>query len=238
MDKEKQLQQFREKAREAFGAQLKAILVYGSMARGEFDEGRSDVNLLVLVEPMDVAVLGRARKLFEWWLEFGYSWPLLFTPEELGGSGDAFPMELMDIAAAHRVIEGDYQFEAPRIDPNLHRAQLEHELRSKVLRLRQKAILAMGDGKALLRLMEESVSTFLVLLRHALIARGLEAPRGRLELIALAEAKGFVLGQPFRTILDLRVGAVSPKSVEPVQLFEEYLSGVQSLTRIVDQTGQ
>ena len=49
---------------------------------------------------------------------------------------------------------------------------MELELRAKLLRLRQKAGGLLTDKQALLRLMIDSVSNFLVLARHALLVSG------------------------------------------------------------------
>jgi len=228
------LKSLTEKVEKAFGSHLCSLVLYGSAARGEFDEGHSDLNLLLVLEKLDGAALEKAGPILMWWRELGQPMPLLFAAGELERSSDAFPIEISDLQACHRLLAGKEILQGLRVDAAHHRAQLEHELRSKLLRLRQKAVPILNDRKLLLRLMEDSVSTFLVLIRHALLLQGVEAPSKRRELLALAEGGGLMEARPFSALLDLREGKLSPKAVQPVQLFEDYLRQVQILIAAVD----
>jgi hypothetical protein len=238
MDLDKLLAQLVEKARAALGAQLDAIVLYGSAATGEFDTGRSDVNILLLTLNLDVPTLRNAASLLEWWLDKGHSWPLLLTREEFLASADVFPMELTDIAAARRVLFGAFDAPLPVIPPALHRAQLEHELRSKLLRLRQKAIPLLTAPKDLLRLMENSLPTFLILLRHLLLLSGHPASFNRRDNLVLASRGLGLAAEPFLRLLDTRQGLASPKDVDSVQLFESYIGRIQEMVRAADRLAE
>jgi predicted nucleotidyltransferase len=235
MKYENLLRALTERVEKAFGADLCALLLYGSAARGEYDEGHSDLNVLLVVERLDTAALEKAAPILSWWRELGQPMPLLFANGELERSSDAFPIELSDLQSCHRLLAGREILGGLVVDRAYHRAQLEHELRSKLLRLRQKAVPILRDRKLLLRLMEDSVSTFLVLIRHTMLLRGLEVPVKRRELLAAAGAAQLMEARPFLRLLDLREGLASPKAVEPVQLFEDYLRQIEALVAAVDR---
>ncbi|MCX6609276.1 MAG: hypothetical protein NTW74_00310 [Acidobacteria bacterium] len=234
MQIEKQLQDLVTKAKAALGDKLSSIMLYGSAARNEFDTGHSDLNILILTTNLDQATLKAAAPLLIWWVEARNPQPLLFTLEEFRCSTDAFPIEIYDIQDCHRILVGTNPLEGLKVDPIYHRAQLEHQLRSKLLRLRQKAMPILGDSKALLRLMEESVTTFLLFVRHALLLKQLETPAARRSLVEAAHRAGLIDPLPFAQLIDLREGKLSPKSVDSVQLFEDYLKQIQSLVASVD----
>jgi len=234
MQIEKKLNEFVSRAQTSLGGQLHSVVLYGSAARNEFDAGHSDLNILILTHTLDRETLAQAAPLLIWWLETGNPQPLLFTLEEFRQSTDAFPIEIFDIQASHRLLHGESPLDGLSVDPAHHRAQLEHELRSKLLRLRQKAIPVLKDQKALLRLMEESVTTFLLLLRHALLLKSLEPPAQRRKLVEFAHSAGLIQPLCFAQLIDLREGKLSPKSVDSVQLFEDYLKQIQSLVASVD----
>ena len=84
-----------------------------------------------------------------------------------------------------------------------YRAQVEMELRSKLLRLRQKAAEVLFEKPALLRLMIDSVPNFLVLARHALLVSGMPSGFRKREVARHLPEIG-VEGTPFDTLLDLR----------------------------------
>lgn len=231
---EKQLAELVEKAKAKLGERLDAIVLYGSAAKNEFDSGHSDLNILMLVKALDLETLRVAGPLLIWWMECGNPQPLLFTREEFRRSTDAFPIEIFDIKSAHRILYGEDPVVGLEIDPVLHRAQLEHEIRSKLLRLRQKAMPVLEDPKALLRLMVDSVPTFLLFARHILILKGFDAPAPRRQVVEAVHQAGLVAPVSFEKLIDLREGKLSPKSVDSVQLFEDYLRQIQSLVASID----
>jgi hypothetical protein len=234
MNQDKLLTEFVSRATKSLGANLASVILYGSAARGEFDDSFSDLNILVLTNSLSSTHLAAAAPLVLWWREQGQPQPLLFTLQELASSADAFPIELYDIRSAHKLLHGQDPIPAIAIDHTYHRAQLEHEIRTNLLRLRQKAILNWSDRGSLLRLMEDSVSTFLLLLRHTMLLKGLNPPHARRELLDAAFRASLVKPDSFAQLIDLREGKLSPKAVDSVQLFEDYLIQIQALVAAVD----
>ena len=116
---------------------------------------------------------------FRWWREQGNPSPLLLTEHEVQTSTDCFAIEFHDIREHHRILYGRDVISPWKSIDSFYRAQVEHELRAKLLRLRQKASGILSDKDVLRRLLVDSVSTFCVLFRHALILHGVEAPRRR-----------------------------------------------------------
>jgi hypothetical protein len=234
MDSDKQLQSLVTRLEQALGSTLDAVVLYGSAARGELDPSHPNLNTLILTHQITTATLRSVAPVFLWWMDLGHPQPLVFTREELRRSTDAFPIEIVDITRAHRVLYGEDPVTGLSVQRDCHRLQLEHELRSKLLRLRQKAAPLLAEPPSLLRLLEDSLSTFLVFLRHLLILRGLEAPNRRRELLAAADSAGLIFGSVLTSLVDLREGKLGPKAVDPVQLFEDYLVQIQLLVTSVD----
>jgi len=158
----------------------------------------------------------------------------LFTVDEFRCSTDAFPIEIIDIQKSHRIFYGSDPLTGLTVDASHHRIQLEHEIRSKLLRLRQKAIPVLENHKELLRLMEDSVTTFLLFVRHILLLKGLDPPSPRRLLIQTAHREGLIEPFCFAQLIDLREGKLSPKTVDSVQLFEDYLKQIQVLVASID----
>ena len=120
------------------------------------------------------------------------------------------------------------------IDRSFYRAQVEHELRAKLLRLRQKGAGLLSDQKGLLRLMLDSVSTFLVLARHALLLSGVESDWKKREVLAKLSVIG-VDPSSFEKLLDVREQKLKAADVEAGSLFEPYLRQVEALVSHVDR---
>ena len=71
------------------------------------------------------------------------------TREELEHSADVFPIELLDMQHHHRVLFGDEVVGPLQIPMHQHRAQLEYELREKLILLRQRLLEAGKRARAL-----------------------------------------------------------------------------------------
>ncbi|MCL6546335.1 MAG: hypothetical protein K6T61_13995 [Bryobacteraceae bacterium] len=159
----------------------------------------------------------------------------LLSFEEVRTSTDCFPIEFHDIQERHRILFGEDVVQGLEIDDRFYRAQVEHELRAKLLRLRQRGACVLADRLLLLQLMAESLSTFCVLIRHALRLSGAEAPHAKREIVDQG-AKVFGLNpEPFHTLLDLREQKRKPKQIEAQALFENYLAQIETVVEAVDR---
>lgn len=232
---EKLLNELAARLEKAYGGELKSILLYGSAAAGDWHEGYSDVNVLAVLDRVGAEELEKAERIFQWWREQGNPSPLLMAEDELRTSTDCFPIEFHDMAERRRVVYGEDVAAGLEIDDRYYRAQVEHELRAKLLRLRQKAGGALKDGRLLLRLMLDSVSTFVVLGRHALRLRQGEAPWRKQEVVrGLREAFG-ISGQALERLLRLREGEAKARPAEARALFAQYLEEIGQLAEAVDR---
>lgn len=218
----------------AFGENLVSVVLYGSAAVGDWNERSSDLNILCALHRLTSHELMQSEPLFRWWREQGNPSPLLMSAEEVQSSVDCFPMEFHDIKEHRRVLAGEDVIRDLTIDRYFYRAQVEHELRSKQIRLRQKSAELFSQPRQLLNLLADSVSTFCVLGRHALILSGNEPHWKKHEIIAALED---VLRKPFdgaSTLLDLRAAQKRPADVDVTVLFEKYLGEMGELVRFVD----
>ncbi|MGB0036926.1 MAG: hypothetical protein WBP79_15760, partial [Candidatus Acidiferrales bacterium] len=180
---EAKLKELVEKLKSAAGDNLDAVVLYGSAVTGEFIARHSDLNILCIVARAGAADLEHLHSVAEWWNREGHPAPLIFTLEELRRSADVFAIELLDIKHHHRILLGDdflAKFEVPL---DLHRLQVERELRTGWLRLRQAILCAPHKNKVLLGIMLESVSAFCVLFRHALMAIGAHVPASKRDTV-------------------------------------------------------
>jgi len=232
---DKVLNQLVERLRRALGDRVVSVVLYGSAAAGDYHGGFSDLNILCVLTAVTPRELADAEPVIRWWRDQGNPAPLLLSGEELATSTDCFPIEFHDIAERHRILAGRDVVEGMEIDDAFYRAQVEHELRAKLLRLRQKAAGVLSDQAQLLRLMADSVSTFCVLARHALRLAGLNAAWQKRQIVEQAGARFGVDPAPFVTLLDLREERIKPRSVSAPALLEQYLKEIQVLVAAVDR---
>src|SRR5580698_4488497 len=146
---EKQINEFVTRLRQSSGENLLSVILYGSAADGEFHPDFSNVNLLCVLRETTFATLAAMAPAVEWWTRQKHHAPLVLTREELERSTDVFSIELLDMQQRHRVLFGDDFLSGLRIPMHLHRAQLEYELREKLILLRGRLLLSANSKKQL-----------------------------------------------------------------------------------------
>jgi len=231
---EQKLEDLVDRLRKAHSQSLVSVILYGSAAGGDHHGHYSDVNVLCVLTEVSPAGLAASESVFKWWRAQGNPSPLLLSEDEVRNSTDCFPIEFHDMQEQRRVLFGQDVIASLVIDKTFYRAQIEHELRAKLLRLRQKAASVLADKQMLLRLMIDSVSNFLVLSRHALLVSGFPSGWQKREIAANLGGIG-VDALPFHTLLDLREQKKKPASVDAESLFASYLKQIEAVVAHVDR---
>jgi predicted nucleotidyltransferase len=229
------LDQIVERLKAALGDRLVSVILYGSAAAGDHQKGYSDLNILCVLTEITPRELSHAAPAFRWWREQGNPAPLLLTRREFETSADCFAIEFRDIRDYHRILFGEDVVQELQLDSSFYRAQVEHELRAKLLRLRHKAAGVLSDRRLLCRLLADSISTFSVLFRHALILHGIEPPLAKREVIAKASAFFNLNAQPFEQLLNLRDGNPLGKDLDLEKLLADYMMQISIVIDAVDR---
>jgi predicted nucleotidyltransferase len=223
-----------EKLEKTYQDRLVSVILYGSAAVGDHHERFSDLNILCVLRQVSLSELREAEPLFRWWRELGHPAPLLLSLEEVRRSTDCFPIEFHDIAERRRVLWGEDVVAGLEIDDSFYRAQVEHELRAKLLRLRQKAGGVLHDKDLLRALLADSLSTFCTLFRHALRLMGIGGEFHKRALLAQVREHTGADVEAFQRLLDLREGRLKPRELDPAALFPRYLAAIQTMIEKVD----
>ncbi len=234
MNAEKQIEEFVSRMKQAAGQNLQSIVLYGSAATGEFQADFSNLNLLCILHETSFPRLSAIAPVAEWWHRQKNPAPLIMTQEELEHSTDVFSIEFLDMQHHHRVLFGDEVLGPLQIPMHQHRAQLEYELREKLILLRQRLLEAGDNDRALWQLLLGSVSAFTTLFRHALLALGDAAPHSKREAIQILAGRIPFEPSAFLQLLDIRDHKADRKQFDAKDVFTRYLAAVQHVTAAVD----
>lgn len=225
----KEVDQFRERLGKACGPNLKSLVLHGSAVSGNFSPHFSDINLLVVLESVGPKDLAAIEPTFRWWTSRGHKPPLVIGAKEIEATARCFPIEFNDLRRAREVLHGSDPLATLELDASYHRAQVEQDLRAKLLRLRQRAACVGHDRELLMRLMADSVTAFFTLTRHAVAISGAPMPTTRDETVAAAAQHLDIDISVFQTVAGARDGLMRGKSVDSRALFAQYLASVESL---------
>jgi hypothetical protein len=229
-----ELKELVTKLERAFHDRLVSVVLYGSGASEDHHAKFSDLNVLCVLKEITVRELSEGEPVFSWWAGHGHPAPLLMSEEEAHNSTDSFPIEFQDMKDRRKILFGLDLIADLKIDTKYHRAQLEHELRSKLFRLRQQGASVLSDPAALLKLCLDSVSTFCVLARHALVVAGVGAKTQRRAIVRQLSDSLKMDVTPFDILLDIREDKAGREMGDPGELFAQYLECIRRLVEFVD----
>ena len=213
---------------------LKAVVLYGSAAAGDHSGKQSDYNVLVVAEELGIDTLNALSKPATAWSKAGNPAPMLFTEERLAQATDVFPIELLDIRECHKVLHGEDLVKGLEIDSKNLRLEIEHELRGKLIRLRQSYLLTQGKPKAVADLMIQSLSTFLVLFRASLRLFEDQVPQKKFDALEQLATHLEFDGVVFQTVQRLKDGTQKTKDIAVEELFNNYLKTIECVIDAVD----
>jgi hypothetical protein len=232
---EKKISDFVTRLRAAAGANLESVILFGSAVAGDFHPEFSNVNLFCVIRDSSFAALQALAPAVKWWDAQKQPPPLFMTHDEIKRSTDLFTIELIDMQQHHRVLFGEDVVQGLSIPANLHRLQVEYELREKLALLRQHLLLASDNDSRLWELLLRSVSSFTTLFRHALIVLGHDAPVNKREAVqALSKQIGFDASGLLH-VLDVRERKSDRKKFNVADVFSRYLAALEQVTAAVDK---
>jgi hypothetical protein len=213
---------------------LESIILYGSAARGDHKEGHSDLNVLCVLRSIAARELARVTPVVHWWCkDQNEPAPLFFTAEELRRSADVFSIELLDMQRSRRVLYGSDVIDGIPVPMNIHRVQVEHDLRTLLLKLRQHFVLT-GQKENELRAAEaKSSSSVLALLRHTLIAFEEEPPASPSEVFARIAALTGADAEAFTAAFKLRDRQAHAEDI--ARAYGQYLNALTVVISALDK---
>lgn len=231
---ESKLQELVTRLQRACGDQLASVVVYGSAARQDFHETFSDVNSLVLLRQLPAESFAPLSEVLRWWSrDEKLRPPLVMTVAELRESADVFAIELLDIKRSHRTLFGNDVVATVDVPMNLHRVEVEHELRTTLLRLRHHFLLARDNHEELRVVLAKSVTSVVTLFQHALIAVGKEPSDDKAQALnQAAETFGFDAG-PLCAVLELRKHDRQPDNL--IELYHAYMTTIERVAHEIER---
>ncbi|MGH6693237.1 MAG: hypothetical protein ACREF4_21420 [Gammaproteobacteria bacterium] len=216
----------------AAGDRLGAFVLYGSTARdGPHAEG--DINTLLIVDAVDEELFAALESGVARWIAGGQPAPLVFSWTEWRSSADAFAIEFEDIRTGHRVLAGRDPWDGIAVQPDHARRQLEHELRGKVLHLRQGYLAVRGDGARLGALVQGTAGAWLTMLRALLRLVGSEVPAAPAALVRAAAAVAGFPASPTAELVAAARGADALKLVPRDPRAAAYVAAVARTAEFV-----
>lgn len=167
------LQELEKSLTAALGDDLVGVIVHGSVVRGEYRPGESDVDVIVVMREAsfeNLEAIGNALQLARYAARIE---AMLLTESEIAGASDAFPLLYDEIKHRHVLLCGRDPFKDVEVHDTHRRLRIEQELREARIRLRRAVTDAFGAREAIAGAVMRKVKQIRTPLRALLALKGI-----------------------------------------------------------------
>lgn len=220
------------------GDNLNSIVVYGSAVAGEFDPRRSNINLIVVVEKLDLELLHRVQPVVKRGTRQGIVAPLFLTHEHMNTSSDVFPIEFLDMSDFHCVVWGEDPFARFDIGRENLRLECEEKLKGTLINLRQSYLEVADRRVPMMNVVASSITGVVSIFRGLIRLAGKKAPAAKKEVIEQMAALYPVEPSSFLKALEIKLCAPRMTRQEMDSFFAAYLFDIEKLALHVDKMGK
>jgi predicted nucleotidyltransferase len=202
------------------GNNLVSVILYGSAVRGEYVRARSDLNLMLVFKKLDLEHITKVGKMMRRKVRKQTPQLVFWTEAEIDNAWDVFPLEFEDIKTNHQCLVGKDLFRKRTVNKKHMRYQIEFELRSKLLNVRDSWLSLRRDKYALEMFLVKAGNSFDYLIRKA------EAVFGKKMAVPSSDV--------FETIKKVKNKEIRLKRGELQHLFHQLHETVESVIKKID----
>ena len=218
--------------RQVFGDNLVAVIMYGSAVTSEYCPGKSDINLVVVLDDDSVSEIGKSVPIIHTWSKRRVAIPFFMSRTFIASALDVYPVEFLDIRTNYRVLFGEDVFASLTLDNNNLRLQCERELRGVAIHLRSAYVAAEGRSKVLAGLLEASIKKLLPVYKALLTLHGVPIPNHRAAIVAAIEQNVIPRSTILMEVMNAVYGTSDKRSY--VDLYNAYAQGIDALITVID----
>ncbi|MDD5772054.1 MAG: hypothetical protein PHX78_01145 [bacterium] len=231
----KTVEEFCRKLLEERLSLIESIILYGSATGLDFIEGKSNINILLIVKDPDLSLFQPVLKLFENYAKKGLVPPLIFTSEEIKNSADVFPIEFLDIKENHILLFGKDLFVDLDIPVGNLRLQCESELKGKIIRLRQIYLERGRQSKEIEKMISSTFSSFIPIFKNLIRLKNKIPPQDKQGIVNMLCREFGLENEVLITILRDRKGDGKIDGKDASDFLGKYLSLLTKLANMVDK---
>lgn len=219
---------------ECFADSFESIVLYGSAASGHFQPKHSNYNLLILTKKTSESNPMAGQKPLKRWLRNNPP-PLIWDLEFFKSSIDVFPLEFQELKAHHKILWGK-PLPSFEVDLKNLRHQLEMELRSKYLQLKNHPAHLLNHPKLLIKVLLQSIPSIFTLIKGVLYLLKKTPEQDRQKRVEQLGMLVDIHPDVFENLLKIREGKIqTPRKEEIPEIFEAYLTELRTIIRFVNQ---
>jgi predicted nucleotidyltransferase len=223
------LDRFVADAQAAFGADLAAIVLFGSAAEDAL-RPTSDINLIVVLRRFDAAAAARLAPAYQLAQAAARLSAMFLRESEISAAAAAFAVKFLDITARRRVLFGADPFATLAVPRDAVERRVKQVLLNLELRLREQLVVAAGQPDRLVRALADTAGPLRAAASALCWLEGKPVSPPKAALAAIAKD---LAGGPWDDLLNAVTAAraLAPESGDPAALFVRLVAMIDALRR-------
>lgn len=227
------LDEWTKSLKQLLGDDLVGVLIHGSVARGEYRPGESDVDAIVVLREAKFGKLDAISNAMQLARYSARIEAMMITEQEIAGASDAFPLLYDDIKRCHVLLTGRDPFSTVEVHDTHRRLRIEQELRELQIRMRRIVTDAAGAKEAIGGALTRKVKQLRGPLHALLALKGISTPEDLASVLARACEEYGVDRAPLRAPREVPAAAYEAlatlldKAVHDVNAMEPGLTAPQ-----------
>jgi len=228
------LKNFTEELALAFKGLLISVNLYGSASSGEYSNKKSNLNVLIVLKSDCPEDLEKATAILNKW-KYRIISPLFMSEEYIKESCDVFPVEFLDIKENHSVLFGQDVFKDISIDTRHLRFQCEHELKTKLIGLKQFYARSSKNKSILAEFLPKAITPLIHILRNSIHIKGGRTPYSKTEAIDLIGREYGIDSGLWRDVLAAKSGLQAIRPGDANRYFIRFIEDVEKIAEKIDR---
>ncbi len=226
---------FLEELLSVHGDQVVSVFIYGSATGQNYIHEISDINSVVVFSDLNFSVLKKSLKTISKGKSQKITAPLFLTKAHIESSLDVFPLEFLDMKENYVVIYGEDILSKFQVNSQHVRLLCEHELKGKLIRIRQAYLEGGLDKKHIKMILQESLNSLIPIFKNLIRLKN-KQPLADKEKVLLTLCQEFGLNQDvFLLIYKDRTKEAEIAHADAEIFIERYLAELQKLVSRVDE---
>ena len=217
---------------EIHGDNLRSVCVYGSSTGVDFVQGKSNINLLIIMARIDPPDLKKSLSIVKKGMKRDIVAPLMLTVDYVKTSSDVFPIEFLEMKGNYILVYGLDLLKDLEIEDSNLRLECEEQLKGGLVRMYQTYLEVGLSEKRISLLMTNSITSFFPIMRNILRLKGEIPPHQKSEIIRRISSVANVNSNVLDQVLELKKTGKTKGNLE--KLFGDYLEEIEKLTVFIE----
>ena len=228
------IENFRKSVVDALGDQVGSVIVYGGVTRDEYYPSESDVNVLLVLTDVSVAVLDKIVRPYQKGFRDINLDAIILTEDQLRGSMDVFPVRFKEMKQSHQLIWGRDVLADLDISDDYLKLLAVQEIKNLQLRLHRIYLLNSRKSKTLQRALTSALAPYLSALGAALVVKTGQSPIKKRDIAETASAEFDLDFSLLQSPMELKSHDRKADVAELRTLYDSFMTTVDRTADIVD----